>query len=148
MKVVVNKCFGGFGLSAKALVELIKINSTCVKSIEPITYYGGDNIKNPSLDWEERFNKDFERYIETEDGYKHDSFGYPILKDNVFYMLEDWYETSLRTNADLIKVVESLGKEANGMYADLKVVEIPDGVDFKIDDYDGMESIHEKHRSW
>ncbi len=30
----------------------------------------------------------------------------------------------------------------------LQIVSIPDGVSFYIDDYDGMESIHEDHRSW
>ncbi|CAK0757599.1 hypothetical protein CCP1ISM_7520003 [Azospirillaceae bacterium] len=30
----------------------------------------------------------------------------------------------------------------------MEVIEIPDGVDWTIDDYDGVESIHEKHRSW
>ena len=48
----------------------------------------------------------------------------------------------------LVDVVERLGKKANGESAELKVVEIPDGVEYEIDEYDGVESIHEKHRSW
>lgn len=41
-----------------------------------------------------------------------------------------------------------MGKKASGKCAELKVIEIPDGVDWEIDDYDGIETVHEKHRSW
>ena len=53
-----------------------------------------------------------------------------------------------RDNPILVKVVETLGEEANTEYSSLKVVEIPDGVDYYIDDYDGMETVEECHRSW
>lgn len=53
-----------------------------------------------------------------------------------------------RDDPVLIQVVKSLGAEANGMMADLKVVEIPEGVDWVIEDYDGAEWISEKHRTW
>ena len=39
----------------------------------------------------------------------------------------------------LIQVVKELGKEANGFAANLKIVEIPDDVDYKIYEYDGLE---------
>lgn len=48
----------------------------------------------------------------------------------------------------LIKVVEMLGDKANGRHAKLKIVEIPDGVEYEIDEYDGIESVHEIHRVW
>lgn len=53
-----------------------------------------------------------------------------------------------RTDPKLVEVVEKLGKEANGVCSDLEVVEIPDDIDWEIDDYDGYETIHEKHRKW
>lgn len=53
-----------------------------------------------------------------------------------------------RNDPLLVQVVEELGEAANGKYADLSVVDIPDDVDWYIDEYDGIESIHEKHRSW
>ncbi|EGP7421080.1 hypothetical protein I8L43_002288 [Listeria monocytogenes] len=37
--------------------------------------------------------------------------------------------------------IEELGKAANGNYSKLKIVEIPDGSDFIIIDYDGKESV-------
>lgn len=53
-----------------------------------------------------------------------------------------------RSDPILVKVVETLGKEANTELSSLKVVEIPDDVNYYIDDYDGMETIEECHRSW
>ncbi len=53
-----------------------------------------------------------------------------------------------RNDPILAAIVEELGDAANGEHAKLNVVEIPDDVEYKIDDYDGRESIHEIHRSW
>ena len=53
-----------------------------------------------------------------------------------------------RDDPSLVQVVEELGEQSWGDYAELKVVEIPDDVEWTIEDYDGMESIHEVHRSW
>jgi hypothetical protein len=53
-----------------------------------------------------------------------------------------------RADANLIQVIEELGVKAAGGFADLKIVEIPDGTNYEIDEYDGMESIHEVHQSW
>jgi hypothetical protein len=54
-----------------------------------------------------------------------------------------------RTDPLLLQVMDELGSDqASGALAELEVVEIPDGVDWEIDDYDGMESVEEKHRRW
>jgi hypothetical protein len=53
-----------------------------------------------------------------------------------------------RDDPILVQIVKEMGEESFGMHADLVIVEIPDGVDWEIDEYDGNESIHEKHRSW
>jgi hypothetical protein len=53
-----------------------------------------------------------------------------------------------RTCPKLIQVVEELGEKANGQFAKLRIIEIPDGVDWEIDEYDGSEKVEEKHRSW
>ena len=49
---------------------------------------------------------------------------------------------------ELIGVIEEMGEEANVIYAQLKIIDIPDDVDWYIDDYDGIETVREKHRSW
>lgn len=53
-----------------------------------------------------------------------------------------------RNDKDLVFVVEMLKSNANGDLAELVVVDIPDGIDFEITDYDGIETIREKHRTW
>ena len=53
-----------------------------------------------------------------------------------------------RDDPILVRVVETLGEKANTEYAYLKVVKIPLDVKWYISDYDGIEEIHECHRSW
>ena len=89
MKVVINKCFGGFGLSKEAYKFL-------------------------NIPW--------------------DGYGYDFMDD--------------RSNSTLVKCVEALGDKASGELSHLKVVEIPDDVEWEIAEYDGLESVVEKHREW
>lgn len=52
-----------------------------------------------------------------------------------------------RDDPVLIQVVETLGSKAdNG--TKLRIVDIPDDVEWIIKDYDGLEWIAEKHRIW
>lgn len=53
-----------------------------------------------------------------------------------------------RDDARLVQVVEELRAAANGHAADLKVVEIPDGVQWVINRTDGVEHVSEVHRTW
>ena len=53
-----------------------------------------------------------------------------------------------RNDPALVTTVHRLGSEAGGDYATLKVVEVPAGVDWYIDEYDGKEWVAEKHRTW
>lgn len=48
----------------------------------------------------------------------------------------------------LVKVVEEMGEKADGGYAKLKIIEIPNDVKWIIEEYDGKEWISEEHRSW
>ena len=41
----------------------------------------------------------------------------------------------------LVQAVEELGNAANGECAVLEIAEIPDGLPYRIDEYDGMESV-------
>ena len=52
------------------------------------------------------------------------------------------YDCEDRTDPKLIEIVERLGDEANGEYADLVIVDIPEeATDWHLDNYDGSESI-------
>ena len=111
MKVVINRCYGGFGVSTAAVLAMRERGSEWAKQ----EVLKGEAYPDGRIE-------DFD--------YNSHSYGLS------------------RNDADLIAVVEAMGKEADGEHADLRIVEIPDGVEFEIDDYDGMESIHEAHRSW
>ena len=58
------------------------------------------------------------------------------------------FDREERANPLLVECVETLGKESNGQLASLKVVEIPDDVEWQIEEYDGYEWIAEVHRKW
>lgn len=52
-----------------------------------------------------------------------------------------------RDDTDLVAVVEQLGGNM-GYGTELKVVTIPADVQWQIDEYDGIEHVAEKHRTW
>ena len=53
-----------------------------------------------------------------------------------------------RDDHRLVQVVEELGAEANGHCAELKVVTVPDDVQWVIVKKDGSEQVSEQHRTW
>ena len=63
-------------------------------------------------------------------------------------MRSTYFHRPTRDDPILVRVVETLGEKANAEYAYLKVVKIPLDVKWYISDYDGIEEIHECHRSW
>lgn len=101
MKVVINICNGGFGLSLTAQ----------------------------------------ERYLEL----KGESSS---LQDNDCDK-DRFYDKGVKRNDPfLVQVVEELGDKSFGCCAELKIVEIPDDVDWYIEEYDGNEWVSEAHRTW
>lgn len=138
MKLVVNRCFGGFGLSDKAIEMVMKRKGLGCFRYEQTKYkyqHGIDEYTRCDTP-----NVSIYAIYSTEDLGK---------KINKFPKESYWYHRDLkRDDADLIAVVEELGKEANSWASELEVVEIPDDVEWEIDEYDGIETIHEVHRSW
>ena len=53
-----------------------------------------------------------------------------------------------RTAPELIECVEKLGAKANGTFAKLAIVEVPDNIVCTIEEFDGVEWIAERHRIW
>jgi hypothetical protein len=78
-----------------------------------------------------------------------------VIKTITHYFLNEVKNENLfaeweieRTDPVLVEVVEQLGNLADTRHTRLKVVEVPDDVKWYIHDYDGIESVYEKHRIW
>lgn len=79
-------------------------------------------------------------------GIEWDRYGY--LSNEDLGIESDNY-MAYRQDPRLIAAIEKVGEgKASGEMAKVCVVEIPDGVEWEIYEYDGIETIHEKHRSW
>ena len=140
MKVVINSCFGGFGLSHEAVMRYFEI-----KGIAVYPEQGKDYWKFWTY-WTVK-PEDRIEYKEGEDFYKMS------MKDRAAYNKahseQTIYERDIeRDDPALVQAVEELGVHANGDHAELTVVEIPDGVNYVIEEYDGREHIAEAHRTW
>lgn len=146
MKVVINRCFGGFGLSARAFERLIALGIPRVPHIaqarDPKT-----GLYKPEPRNEGEVIIDYSHPEATWDG---------IIPKESHLALCGRYSASWldrqRAHPLLVQVVEELGPEretgASGMCAKLAVVEIQDGVEWEIGEYDGLERVDEQHRSW
>lgn len=53
-----------------------------------------------------------------------------------------------RDDPALVQVVEELGEKSSDRHASLHVAEIPEGVSWLIEEYDGLEHVAERHRTW
>lgn len=111
MKIVINACYGGFGLSHEAVMRYAE-------------------IKGINLVWKQ--SRSLKHYYKDS-----------VSDDNYFS------ETDIpRDDPALVQVVEELGHDADGDCANLKIVEIPDDVEWHIHEYDGSEHVAENHRTW
>ena len=86
------------------------------------TYYGGFGLSESSLeDYKKRKN----------------------ITDENFYHWD-----IPRDCPHLVAMVEEGGTDVDGIYSELKVVDVPDDVNWFIHEYDGMEHVAERHRTW
>lgn len=61
--------------------------------------------------------------------------------------VEDVYDIP-RDDPHLVQIVEALGEAADGDASDLLIACVPDGVEWHIQQYDGLEHVAENHRCW
>jgi hypothetical protein len=118
MKIAINTEFGGFSISNQAFEALL-----------------------------DRKNIEFD-VVEIDKAWRDNDYylaGLPHT-DETYINSYDFY--SDRSDPDLIAVIEEMGESANGRYADIKIVDIPDDVDWHIVEYDGLEHVAEAHRIW
>lgn len=140
MKVVINRCYGSFGLSEKGVEAYLQKKGLPCYRYEQTKY----KFRNEVDEWKkcESFSAGgLFTYHYTKD--YGDIIYDKLPKDGYFYAGE-----VNRNDPDLVAVVEELGIDADGRHATLKVVEIPDDIDWEIDEYDGLEEVHEVHRIW
>ena len=142
MKIVVNRCWGGFSISRQAAEYMAELGNK--QAAAELAEWRKDNAAIKYFLKNGKWPKGTEngKWLEIDARYlkKAQFHGYGYV--------EGFNGGYPRDNAELVAAVEKLGAKANGSHAELEVVEIPDGVDWEIDEYDGIESIHEKHRSW
>ena len=141
MKVVINRCHGGFGLSQKAVERYHEIKGKQLW-IEEDSKYGSLGIVHYWLVPPEQRVKSREHEWHTMTMDEKREY-------NNLWSEQNFYDRDLdRSDSVLVQVVEELGADANGRHAELSVVEIPDDVEWQIEEYDGLEWVAEVHRTW
>jgi|APHM01.1.fsa_nt_gi hypothetical protein len=126
-RVVYNSCFGGFGLHEDA-VKWVRDNKDRLR--EQYDNTDVSELTNTTLSGE---------FYDDGSGPK-----------------EDWITSvkpiDLSRNNELLADIVSGETEytgtVNGQHADLRVTELPDSVDYTIDEYDGNETVKEQYRTF
>lgn len=153
VKVVINKCRGGFGLSAAAVLNLFDRQS------ELVSCYTFEEYK---FNMSEHYLAEMTPF-EGRPGWYHDKFNvvYDTNDQKIYVVgyysgkglngMYSYHDIAFRVHPDLIDVVETLGDDANGNFAQLKVVEIPEYDDIsnlELTQNGGYETVREISRSW
>lgn len=141
MKIVINRCYGGFGISHEGMMRYFEIKGQKVWPEQGGGYWQFWTywIVPP------------ENRPESKEG---DAFYAMSMADRQAYNKAHseltLYERDIsRNDPALVQMVEELGSDkASSKHAELVIVEIPDDISWDIAEYDGMERVEEKHRSW
>jgi hypothetical protein len=153
MKLVINKCHGGFSLSPKAVARIAELQGrpcyffTCqsLGNYEPVAL---EHISQRSALWFAFDIPNPNEVLSRGEGWHSLSMDERKARNELYSKHNHNSRPDNRSDATLIQVVKELGKEADGMCAKLGFVEIPDGIEYEIEEYDGYETVSEAHRSW
>ena len=138
MRIVINNKYGGFGLSYEGVMKYGELKG--------IKLYAFTEKRD------DKGNLDFHKFVQYNGtGEKPFIIHYSRkpLKNETYE--EDAYFSDRdieRNDSALIQVVEELQEKANDICASLKIIEIPDDIDWEIEEYDGNEWVSEKHQTW
>jgi hypothetical protein len=138
-EVVINKQYGGFGLSPEAQVMLAGFQG------KHLFFYVQTKMRfRDGVD-------EFRRTNQPKDAF----LVYTLTRDlgevvNDLPNGDDWFSEGdiARDDPNLVKVVKELGDAANTTFSTLVIVKIPDDVEWEVEEYDGLEWVAEKHRTW
>lgn len=156
MKVVINSCHGGFGLSSKAQ------KAYCDRKGIPCNFFWRKDLSGPykritdeeafadtSMLHVSAFRCETPEEIPSQDNWREMTHEERVASNKRRAEISVPYHRDIaRDDHDLIAVVDSMGSAANGLCAKLEVVEIPDGIGWQIEEYDGLEWVSETHRTW
>lgn len=153
-KVVINKCFGDFEVSDKIAIQIYKEEN----HLDKIFIYISQSLFDDEFRYLDLkyliFNSDdnniINRIFNKYDIYLSKEYLGEIINNKDELIPLEYLITGIsRENKDLIHYIEELGsKKCSGNNAELKIVEIPDDVQYYIKNTDGIEVIHEIHRTW
>jgi hypothetical protein len=136
-KIIYNACYGGFSLSHEAVLRYAEIKGIklypeknkefdygrivfytywTVPTEERVGYLEGEAWANATIEERVAANKKYDECV---------------ISDREID----------RADPALAQVVEELGDKANGMCAKLSIYEVPAGERYRIDEYDGYESV-------
>ena len=142
MKVVINNCYGGFSLSKEGYVRYCELAG--------LPCFIDEDKKWSSLGIFTCWLLPEAERVESKEG---ESFYSMSMEERTAYN-RAYSEQTLscrdleRNDPYLVQLVEENAELYSGSHAELKVVEIPDGVEFTIEEYDGNEHVAEAHRTW
>ena len=136
-KIVINTCYGGFGLSPKAIAFIFKQRNPDIK-----LWYYKKTFDNRSLRYTYNIVEDAESASYVSLKYLGDTIedvGVNQIKINDNFVFSHQINLQ-RHDPLLVKTVETLGEEADGAFSELKVVDV-DTDRYIIKDYDGLERV-------
>jgi hypothetical protein len=139
-KVVINGCYGGFSLSDKAMMLYAEKRGIDITPVDDTGLGGSTFFKCKPENLPEILRK---AYLKLSDEERRGPYSEAYSEIGTLSSRD--FE---RDDPCLVKVVEELGDCANGSFASLNIVEIPDDVEWEIAEYDGIEWVAEKHRTW
>jgi hypothetical protein len=138
MKIVINEDYGGFGVSYDGMLRY-----ALLKGVELYPEKGRGDYWTYWTVPEGQRPKDTDA-SEWRKWSEEQRIAYNAQYDNVSMSDRD----IPRNDPALVQTVEELGKQAMDKYACLKVVDIPEGIDWVIEEYDGKEWVAEAHQTW
>ena len=149
MELLINRCWGGFGVSAMTLMHTAERKGIKVFPYTEKFDFDDGNVAN-GWHLNQIYTRITEMPIEEPSGVSEivvflqkDPGQEVVTPDNIENFNQwDFSPDNNRTDKDLIASVKEDGEGANAQCSEPHVVTIPEGFDYKIDDYDGMESVY------